>query len=51
MREDLLVELLAVHALGRQLATEGASTEVWRRYRVWRDDVLAAASQISAAAA
>jgi hypothetical protein len=41
--EDLLVDVLAMHAVGRQLTKEGASEEMWRRYRVRRDRVLAAA--------
>jgi hypothetical protein len=43
MDEALLVDLLAIHVIGRELAKEGASPEVWRRYRVERDSVLAAA--------
>lgn len=43
MDEALLVDLLAVHDIGRDLAKEGAPPEVWRRYREQRDSVLAAA--------
>lgn len=49
MDEALLVDLLAVQAIGRELAEEGASPEVWRRYREKRDSVLAAADALVAA--
>ena len=43
MDEALTVEVLAVHDLGRELLAEGATVEQMRRYRQWRDSVLAAA--------
>ncbi len=44
MDEALVVELLAVHALGRELAAEGASERKWAAYRAWRDRVIAEAT-------
>lgn len=41
MDEALAVEVLAVHDVGRQLHAESASAAEWRRYRAWRDAVIA----------
>jgi hypothetical protein len=41
-RAPEIVELLALHGLGRLLAAEGATDAEWKRYRTWRDRVLAA---------
>lgn len=49
MDEALLIDVLAMHEIGRQLAEEGASEEMWRRYREQRDRVLAAADVAVAA--
>lgn len=38
--EETLVEILAVHDYGRELAAEGATVEQMRRYREWRDEVV-----------
>lgn len=43
MDEALLVDVLAVHAIGRELASRDASPMEWSRYREWRDVVIAAA--------
>lgn len=49
MDEALIVELLAVYELGRQLTAEQAPEPVMRRYRAWRDEVLASANPAAAA--
>ena len=49
MDEALLVDVLAVYALGRQLAEEGASEEMWHRYREQRNRVLSAVDVRAAA--
>lgn len=49
MDEALTVEVHAVHEVGRQLAADDASDETWRRYREWRDRVLATADELAAA--
>lgn len=49
--EDQLVDVLAVYDLGRFLAAEGASSEEWAAYRVWRDRVMERAEAVASVSA